>query len=191
MKIPSTFKIILLYMGKFWMMQIPRFFLSTHIVRYIKFWHYSLKCVRLCGTELQRVKQLVIKEIKGNRALEEDLDTMDVKIGLLIKNRITLQVRTKSLFRWEQSHTAGKNPITLQVRTQSLCRWEPNHSTCENPITLQVRTQSLYMWEPNHTSGENPITLQVRTQSHCRWEPNHTAGKNPITLQVRTQSHCR
>ena len=170
-------------MGKFWMMQIPRFFLSTHILRYIKFWHYSLKCVRLCGTELQRVKQLVIKEIKGNRALEEDLDTMDVKIGLLIKNRITLQVRTKSHFRWEPNHSAGENPITLQVRT--------NHSTCENPITLQVRTQSLYMWEPNHTAGENQTTLQVRTQSLYMWEPNHTAGKNPITLQVRTQSHCR
>ncbi|KAH3833286.1 hypothetical protein DPMN_106592, partial [Dreissena polymorpha] len=41
--------------------------------------------------ELQRVKQQVISEIKGNQQLEQDLDTMDVKIGLLIKNRITLQ----------------------------------------------------------------------------------------------------
>ena len=30
--------------------------------------------------------------IKMNKNLEQDLDMMDVKIGLLVKNRITLQV---------------------------------------------------------------------------------------------------
>jgi hypothetical protein len=37
----------------------------------------------------------VVKEIKSNQQLEHDLDQMDVKIGLLIKNRITLQVSEK------------------------------------------------------------------------------------------------
>ena len=44
--------------------------------------------------ELQKVRQQVVKEIKSNQQLEHDLDQMDVKIGLLIKNRITLQVHS-------------------------------------------------------------------------------------------------
>ena len=43
-------------------------------------------------SELQKVRQQVVKEIKSNQQLEHDLDQMDIKIGLLIKNRITLQV---------------------------------------------------------------------------------------------------
>ena len=47
--------------------------------------------------DLQKVRQQVVKEIKSNQQLEQDLDQMDIKIGLLIKNRITLQVLTTSL----------------------------------------------------------------------------------------------
>jgi len=41
--------------------------------------------------ELQKLRQQVVAEIRSNQTLEHDLDTMDIKIGLLIKNRITLQ----------------------------------------------------------------------------------------------------
>ncbi|XP_076443787.1 ras GTPase-activating-like protein IQGAP1 isoform X2 [Babylonia areolata] len=41
--------------------------------------------------ELQKLRQQVVAEIRSNQALEQDLDQMDIKIGLLIKNRITLQ----------------------------------------------------------------------------------------------------
>ena len=41
--------------------------------------------------ELQELKRQVIGYIKLNKNLEQDLDMMDVKIGLLVKNRITLQ----------------------------------------------------------------------------------------------------
>lgn len=43
-------------------------------------------------TELQKLRQQVVAEIRSNQQLEQDLDQMDIKIGLLIKNRITLQV---------------------------------------------------------------------------------------------------
>jgi hypothetical protein len=42
--------------------------------------------------ELQKLRQQVVAEIRSNQQLERDLDQMDIKIGLLIKNRITLQV---------------------------------------------------------------------------------------------------
>uniref|UniRef100_H2Z719 Ras GTPase-activating-like protein IQGAP1 n=1 Tax=Ciona savignyi TaxID=51511 RepID=H2Z719_CIOSA len=41
--------------------------------------------------ELQELKQNVVQCIKSNNELEEALNTMDIKIGLLVKNRITLQ----------------------------------------------------------------------------------------------------
>uniref|UniRef100_A0A0B7B822 Ras GTPase-activating-like protein IQGAP1 n=1 Tax=Arion vulgaris TaxID=1028688 RepID=A0A0B7B822_9EUPU len=41
--------------------------------------------------ELQKLRQQVVAEIRSNQQLEQDLDQMDIKIGLLIKNRITLQ----------------------------------------------------------------------------------------------------
>lgn len=41
--------------------------------------------------ELQRLRQQVVSEIRSTQQLEHDLDTMDIKIGLLIKNRISLQ----------------------------------------------------------------------------------------------------
>ena len=50
-------------------------------------------CFRLNATEIQKMKQEVVKEIRANGQLESDLSEMDIKIGLLVKNRITLQVR--------------------------------------------------------------------------------------------------
>ena len=41
--------------------------------------------------ECQRLKAQVVHEIRSNQQLEQDLDVMDIKIGLLVKNRITLQ----------------------------------------------------------------------------------------------------
>ena len=45
-----------------------------------------------CVVECQRLKAQVVQEIRANQQLEQDLNIMDIKIGLLVKNRITLQV---------------------------------------------------------------------------------------------------
>lgn len=44
--------------------------------------------------ELLRLREEVVRSIRFNRELEADLDLMDLKIGLLVRNRATLQVRT-------------------------------------------------------------------------------------------------
>uniref|UniRef100_A0ABM5F3J8 Ras GTPase-activating-like protein IQGAP3 n=1 Tax=Pogona vitticeps TaxID=103695 RepID=A0ABM5F3J8_9SAUR len=41
--------------------------------------------------ELLALQESVVKGIRSNRQLESDLNLMDIKIGLLVKNRITLQ----------------------------------------------------------------------------------------------------
>lgn len=42
--------------------------------------------------ELLRLREEVVRSIRANRQLEADLDLMDLKIGLLVRNRVTLQV---------------------------------------------------------------------------------------------------
>ncbi|TRZ03416.1 hypothetical protein DNTS_005912, partial [Danionella cerebrum] len=41
--------------------------------------------------ELLRLRQEVVRTIRANQQLEADLDLMDLKIGLLVRNRVTLQ----------------------------------------------------------------------------------------------------
>ncbi|XP_048583306.1 ras GTPase-activating-like protein IQGAP1 isoform X2 [Nematostella vectensis] len=41
--------------------------------------------------ELQKLRAQVVTDIRSNQQLENDLNLMDIKIGLLVKNRITLQ----------------------------------------------------------------------------------------------------
>ncbi|XP_064390864.1 ras GTPase-activating-like protein IQGAP1 isoform X3 [Halichondria panicea] len=41
--------------------------------------------------ECQRLKAKVVQSIRSNQQQEQDLNVMDIKIGLLVKNRITLQ----------------------------------------------------------------------------------------------------
>lgn len=43
--------------------------------------------------ELLKLQEEVVRKIRSNQQLEQDLNLMDIKIGLLVKNRITLQVR--------------------------------------------------------------------------------------------------
>lgn len=47
----------------------------------------------LAEAELLRLQEEVVRKIRSNQQLEHDLNLMDIKIGLLVKNRITLQVR--------------------------------------------------------------------------------------------------
>ncbi|XP_041034289.1 ras GTPase-activating-like protein IQGAP1 isoform X1 [Carcharodon carcharias] len=41
--------------------------------------------------EMMRLREEVVTRIRSNQQLENDLNTMDIKIGLLVKNKITLQ----------------------------------------------------------------------------------------------------
>ena len=41
--------------------------------------------------ECQRLKAQVVQKIRSNQQLEQDLSIMDIKIGLLVKNRISLE----------------------------------------------------------------------------------------------------
>lgn len=44
--------------------------------------------------EMTQLREEVVTKIRSNQQMEKDLNLMDIKIGLLVKNRITLQVTT-------------------------------------------------------------------------------------------------
>lgn len=56
--------------------------------------------------EVTQLREEVVTKIRSNQQMEKDLNLMDIKIGLLVKNRISLQVckfttvQMFSLFRW-------------------------------------------------------------------------------------------
>jgi hypothetical protein len=43
---------------------------------------------------MEKLRQIAVTDIRTNQQLEADLNQMDIKIGLLVKNRITIQVST-------------------------------------------------------------------------------------------------
>ncbi len=51
-------------------------------------------------SELERLRQQLVTDIRTNQALEKDLNDMDIKIGLLVRNRITLQVNVTQRGMW-------------------------------------------------------------------------------------------
>ena len=60
--------------------------------------------------ELHELKRQIMTSINTNKNLDHDLDMMDVKIGLLIKNRITLQdvlVQHKKLRKYREDIESG------------------------------------------------------------------------------------
>ncbi|KAI8490922.1 IQ motif-containing GTPase-activating protein 3 [Branchiostoma belcheri] len=60
--------------------------------------------------EVQKLRGQVVQDIRANQELENNLNLMDIKIGLLVKNRITLQdviTHGKKLKKRQQSTSGG------------------------------------------------------------------------------------
>ena len=55
-------------------------------------WRFENWIWYLLIVELQKQRQQVVAAIRSNQQLEKDATGMDIKIGLLVKNRITLEV---------------------------------------------------------------------------------------------------
>ncbi|KZC12883.1 Ras GTPase-activating-like protein IQGAP1 [Dufourea novaeangliae] len=68
--------------------------------------------------QLQHLKHEVVKTIRHNQVLSQQLDSMDIKIGLLIQNRITLQdvvahgKSLETLAKQKNSNREQKNSLT-------------------------------------------------------------------------------
>jgi Ras GTPase-activating-like protein IQGAP2/3 len=71
---------------------------------------------------VQTLKEKVVTEIKQNKNLESDLNEMDIKIGLLVRNRIELQDVVKQSKKLKQAgrHVEGGSSLSLNTPASAL-----------------------------------------------------------------------
>lgn len=65
--------------------------------------------------EVTRLREEVVTKIRSNQQMEKDLNLMDIKIGLLVKNRITLQVRNHLCVKKIKRHTVISCWLTFLI----------------------------------------------------------------------------
>lgn len=65
--------------------------------------------------EVTRLREEVVTKIRSNQQMEKDLNLMDIKIGLLVKNRITLQVRNHFMCQENKRHTVISCWLTFLI----------------------------------------------------------------------------
>ncbi|ODQ50264.1 hypothetical protein SAICODRAFT_73541 [Saitoella complicata NRRL Y-17804] len=73
--------------------------------------------------EFERLRKLIVQRVRANEEAEQHIDQLDIKIALLVKNKITLDevIRTQKRFTGHQSHLlhnndpAGSDPFNLKA----------------------------------------------------------------------------
>ena len=71
---------------------------------------------------MEKLRQQVVTDIRLNQQLEADLNQMDIKIGLLVKNRITLQVQHDTTgIAWHFRYSLA---LQVEVMLYLLCVYE-------------------------------------------------------------------
>lgn len=71
--------------------------------------------------ECQRLKARVVQEIRANQDMEREVDSMDIKIGLLVKNRIDLEAVVTQQAKLKR-HRAKSDAIGGQPHPQALSK---------------------------------------------------------------------
>ncbi|XP_006873354.1 PREDICTED: ras GTPase-activating-like protein IQGAP2 isoform X2 [Chrysochloris asiatica] len=92
--------------------------------------------------EVARLREEVVTKIRANQHLEKDLNLMDIKIGLLVKNRITLQdviSHSKKL-----NKKKGEMPILNNTDNQGI-----KSLSKERRKTLETYQQLFYLLQTN------------------------------------------
>lgn len=95
--------------------------------------------------ELMKLREEVVTLIRSNQQLENDLNLMDIKIGLLVKNKITLQVGNVLMggqLQIELSTAVVNMESSLPWMSLAQAQWKTLPQTC--------RFYSQYVLTPFH-----------------------------------------
>ncbi|NXK98970.1 IQGA3 protein, partial [Mesembrinibis cayennensis] len=99
-------------------------------------------------SEVLRMQQEVVKRIRASRQLESDLDLMDIKIGLLVKNRITLQEvvsHCKKLTKKNKEQLSEMMSIDKQKGLKSLSKEKRQKLEAYQHLFYLLQTQPVYL----------------------------------------------
>ncbi|NXQ27320.1 IQGA3 protein, partial [Alaudala cheleensis] len=99
-------------------------------------------------SEVLRLQEEVVKRIRASRQLESDLDLMDLKIGLLVKNRITLQEvvsHCKKLTKKNKEQLSEMLSMDKQKGLKSLSKEKRQKLEAYQHLFYLLQTQPVYL----------------------------------------------
>ncbi|XP_037532593.1 LOW QUALITY PROTEIN: ras GTPase-activating-like protein IQGAP3 [Nematolebias whitei] len=98
--------------------------------------------------ELLRLREEVVRSIHFNRELEADLNLMDLKIGLLVRNRATLQEvvsQCKKLTKKNKEHLSDLMDVERTKGLKALSRDRRDRLEAYQHLFYLLQTQPLYL----------------------------------------------
>ncbi|KAJ4923795.1 hypothetical protein JOQ06_028050 [Pogonophryne albipinna] len=98
--------------------------------------------------ELLRLREEVVRSIRSNRQLEADLHLMDLKIGLLVRNRATLQEvvsHCKKLTRKNKEQLSDMMDVERNKGLKALSRERRERLEAYQHLFYLLQTQPLYL----------------------------------------------
>ncbi|KAG9460605.1 hypothetical protein GDO78_020716, partial [Eleutherodactylus coqui] len=98
--------------------------------------------------EVMKLREEVVKKIRSNQRLENDLNMMDIKIGLLVKNRITLQevvFHCKKLTKKNKEQLSDLMAIDKQNGLKSLSKEKRQKLEAYQHLFYLLQTNPEYM----------------------------------------------
>ncbi|XP_031230195.1 ras GTPase-activating-like protein IQGAP3 [Mastomys coucha] len=102
----------------------------------------------LAEGELLKLQEEVVRKIRSNQQLEQDLNLMDIKIGLLVKNRITLQEvvsHCKKLTKKNKEQLSDMMILDKQKGLKSLSREKRQKLEAYQHLFYLLQTQPIYL----------------------------------------------
>ncbi|XP_042637948.1 ras GTPase-activating-like protein IQGAP3 [Orycteropus afer afer] len=102
----------------------------------------------LAEAELLKLQKEVVRKIRSNQQLEQDLNVMDIKIGLLVKNRITLQEvvsHCKKLTKKNKEQLSDMMVLDKQKGLKSLSKEKRQKLEAYQHLFYLLQTQPIYL----------------------------------------------
>ncbi|KAM9511306.1 ras GTPase-activating-like protein IQGAP3 [Salvelinus alpinus] len=116
--------------------------------------------------ELLRMREEVVRTIRSNRQLETDLDLMDLKIGLLVRNRVTLQEvvsHCKKLTKKNKEQLSDMMALEKSKGLKALSKDKREKLEAYQHLFYLLQTQPLYLAQLIFLMPQNKTTLFMET----------------------------
>uniref|UniRef100_A0A4W5MJU1 IQ motif containing GTPase activating protein 3 n=1 Tax=Hucho hucho TaxID=62062 RepID=A0A4W5MJU1_9TELE len=116
--------------------------------------------------ELLRMREEVVRTIRSNRQLETDLDLMDLKIGLLVRNRVTLQEvvsHCKKLTKKNKEQLSDMMALDKSKGLKALSKDKREKLEAYQHLFYLLQTQPLYLAQLIFLMPQNKTTVFMET----------------------------
>ncbi|XP_068109676.1 LOW QUALITY PROTEIN: ras GTPase-activating-like protein IQGAP3 [Hyperolius riggenbachi] len=136
--------------------------------------------------EVMKLREEVVKKIRSNQRLENDLNLMDIKIGLLVKNRITLQEvvsHYKKLTKKNKEQLSDLMAIDKQKGLKSLSKEKRQKLEAYQNLFYLLQTNPEYMAKLIFQMPQNKSTKFMETVTFTLY--NYASNRREAYLLLR------